>query len=712
VEEVDIVLILEKAIRARGKFSLIKISRQRDHSSNSQTSATNQKKNLKKYLSNPSTKPIKMTERSIVISEAHQIFDTEEEVQNTSMNLKLKDFKKVFEEKKNSRKKDIYSTSSQLSSHSRVAGNPHCSSMDKQETEEKTVRWATQEDEEMSGQKGQKPNYTTRDNLDLNEWNLIEIFQEFEKEKYGGKLMGKATTQNKDLVSKLDLKKFKQTVGKMESQEEREKRLFNLIKQRQSQWNQSLIFNQDTNEMNRDQMIDFENINTSTFGYAINHNAQRSADQHPLDQENVLTSTMNSKMNKRYINNHLINSDSSIDDEMMGGKSVHSLILPTDINEHIMYTQKSNTESDMEPIMIYAGDTEEEPPLKLELLQRILCRKLKNIEIYHLKTGYMAFIQNCILIKKSLNLFQVLSKAFQKRLFSYSSVIYTSLRHLHGLSILQKTIEKHSLKSAVVKLISVVNRSRQVEEGLVKLKHVLLRQQMVIEFWEKLKRMNDDRSSTSLLAPLQNKSIGDIISREEIKQGWKLLKRAVKQLIRRAKRQAMDDIRGVREMEEEKGEEDQKKGEEDQKKGEEDQEKEEENKVLKGVKLFMVLERRVGREKRGVLQKWRKYIDSRDDLLTVNQSTMHQILKRVIAKFEISWISKRFYCWKYSSNALETNSQIWQTDEVEFKQHVEWNEASIQTDWIEVFKEDAETSTDPIIKQTNEASTEPWDDYS
>jgi hypothetical protein len=98
----------------------------------------------------------------------------------------------------------------------------------------------------------------------------------------------------------------------------------------------------------------------------------------------------------------------------------------------------------------------------------------------------------------------------------------------------------------------------------------------------------------------------------------------------------MDDIRGVREMEEEKGEEDQKKGEEDQKKGEEDQEKEEENKVLKGVKLFMVLERRVGREKRGVLQKWRKYIDSRDDLLTVNQSTMHQILKRVIAKFEIS----------------------------------------------------------------------------
>lgn len=83
--------------------------------------------------------------------------------------------------------------------------------------------------------KEQKHNHTARDNLDINESNLMEIFQEFEKEKYGRKRMGKMTTQNKDLISKLDLKNFKQTVGKMESQEEREKRLFNLIKQRQSQ---------------------------------------------------------------------------------------------------------------------------------------------------------------------------------------------------------------------------------------------------------------------------------------------------------------------------------------------------------------------------------------------------------------------------------------------------------------------------------------------
>lgn len=72
-----------------------------------------------------------MSERSIVISEGHKMLDTDEDVHNSSVNLKLNDFKKVFEDKKNSRKKEIYSTSSQVSG-SRVAAL-QCSSMDKRE---------------------------------------------------------------------------------------------------------------------------------------------------------------------------------------------------------------------------------------------------------------------------------------------------------------------------------------------------------------------------------------------------------------------------------------------------------------------------------------------------------------------------------------------------------------------------------------------------
>ena len=169
--------------------------------------------------------------------------------------------------------------------------------------------------------------------------------------------------------------------------------------------------------------------------------------------------------------------------------------------------------------MIYAGDTEEEQTLKLELLQRILCRKLKNSEIYNLKTGFMAFIENCIQYKKSLNLFQVLSKAYHKRLYAYSSLVYTSFKYLKGAAVLQKTMENKRKRKAMQNMKNATERWSRVEKGLSKVKRVFLGQSLVKQFLDKLKRMNDDRSSTSLLVPVQHKSITETITKDELTEG-------------------------------------------------------------------------------------------------------------------------------------------------------------------------------------------------
>lgn len=70
--------------------------------------------------------------------------------------------------------------------------------------------------------------------------------------------------------------------------------------------------------------IDLENINTSTFGYAIKHNnretQQNRNDNTSLKNSNGILSTVNSKMSKRYVTNQLTESDSSCGDNMMQGK--------------------------------------------------------------------------------------------------------------------------------------------------------------------------------------------------------------------------------------------------------------------------------------------------------------------------------------------------------------------------------------------------------
>lgn len=135
------------------------------------------------------------------------------------------------------------------------------------------------------------------------------------------------------------------------SQRRKEKnRLFELIKQRQNCFNETSTFQNkntwslssiDKNDVylvsgadrknylasHNENSIDLDPVNTSTFGYGVNYNQRRnniiqSVDHpHDLDNENGMMSTSTSKMNKRYITNQLMESDSSIEDQIVNGKN-------------------------------------------------------------------------------------------------------------------------------------------------------------------------------------------------------------------------------------------------------------------------------------------------------------------------------------------------------------------------------------------------------
>lgn len=170
----------------------------------------------------------------------------------------------------------------------------------------------------------------------------------------------------------------------------------------------------------------------------------------------------------------------------------------------------------------------------------------------------------------------------------------------------------------------MVERARRTKRAVDNIRGVFFRQALVKEFWRRIVKSN----GTSLVRPLQRKG------REGMSGGLKKLKKVLKGALRRIKRGVFEEILKDKE------------------------ESDTEEEVLRGVKLFTVIERRMGREKRRVLQRWRRYMGVRDDLLTVNQSTMHQILRRIVAKFELASLGKKFYQWKYSLNQIETETQF------------------------------------------------------
>lgn len=50
--------------------------------------------------------------------------------------------------------------------------------------------------------------------------------------------------------------------------------------------------------------------------------------------------------------------------------------------------------SDVEPIMIYAEETDDSTSFRSELLQRILTRKITNSEILDMNAGYSSLLRN------------------------------------------------------------------------------------------------------------------------------------------------------------------------------------------------------------------------------------------------------------------------------------------------------------------------------
>ena len=315
-----------------------------------------------------------MTERSIVVKDNQLMImlENEDEPQNTSMDIMFKDFKKIFDGKA-SKKRDVLSTSSQISNHSRFGHNYQTLSWDKLADESmlnntNSWRYQTQENENSDEKLYHgKPHQTARDYLDARYENLEEIFEEFKQEKYGMIVSGQQTAPNKENVALFDNRsgippmhqfmsmknqKLKENIqstsNKSETIEERERRLFELIKQRQNCFNDTSNFKNtwslssiDKNDVclgyeidkknnfisQNENSIDLDPINTSTFGYGINYNQRRnhflqSVDQHhDLENDNGMMSTTTSKMNKRYITNQLMESDSSIEDHIINGRS-------------------------------------------------------------------------------------------------------------------------------------------------------------------------------------------------------------------------------------------------------------------------------------------------------------------------------------------------------------------------------------------------------
>lgn len=177
---------------------------------------------------------MKMTERSTVLddNQLNLMLEAEDDRHNTSVDM-LKDFKQMFETKKNSRKNDAYVTRSQLSQNSQLM-------MSQNNTDSQHV---TRESNRL--------NQSNRNDLGPDYEKLNELFEEFKEQKFGIKPVQQVPQHysqrvnddkaNKTKISIQEFMKLKQhqygdkvqtTAKHIESQDEREKRLFQIMKKR------------------------------------------------------------------------------------------------------------------------------------------------------------------------------------------------------------------------------------------------------------------------------------------------------------------------------------------------------------------------------------------------------------------------------------------------------------------------------------------------
>ena len=185
----------------------------------------------------------------------------------------------------------------------------------------------------------------------------------------------------------------------------------------------------------------------------------------------------------------------------------------------------------------------------------------------------------------------------------------------------------------------------------------------------------------SLWAPVQNKSlIFDTETKESVKKGLKILKSMIKHNNLKHKRKWFSELNTS--LNESKWE---------TISSIEEQQTEptlevEEISILKTMKLLMILENADLKKSRKAWQQWIKFTKIRNDLLTVNQLNMYKVLQRMLYKFELASMGKKFYLWRYSYQpiiekaVIEHNEQEIQTNEIIMKEIMQINSWEIQTD--------------------------------
>lgn len=182
---------------------------------------------------------MKMTERSTVIhdNQLTLMLEGDEDPHNSSVDM-LTNFKTTFDSNKNPQKTNLYTTSSYMS-------NQNMTSL--QKVHDRKSDGHIKHNSQKVNEKA-KVNHTARNELSPDYENLNELFEEFKEQKLGIKPFSTQNKNSDDMnnKSKLSIEQFmklkqqkygdkvQNTLKRDETKEEREKRLFQMIKQKQS----------------------------------------------------------------------------------------------------------------------------------------------------------------------------------------------------------------------------------------------------------------------------------------------------------------------------------------------------------------------------------------------------------------------------------------------------------------------------------------------
>jgi hypothetical protein len=111
------------------------------------------------------------------------------------------------------------------------------------------------------------------------------------------------------------------------------------------------------------------------------------------------------------------------------------------------------------------------------------------------------------------------------------------MRKINKIYQVGQKFELRKIKNAFDNLKEDFSKKKNFSKGLKTMRKVFLNQKLSIEFLTNLQKINHNHSSTSLTAPLQNRSlIVDAVSKEEVVSGLKLLKSVLKTTQRKIKR--------------------------------------------------------------------------------------------------------------------------------------------------------------------------------